>query len=183
MTEPWNANPYQRRPVDINAYAPPKRNGGGLWLIVIGAVLAGVVLAVIFFQPSVLPGAPAPSASAPASQSAGPGQPFVMPGDSSNHGRWEVVSHSWSDNGALVNVRVFADAGRITYSFVAFSNDGGTTVYEPQDGAPEPQIGSGRLSEGQSITGNLFIPMPRGPATLILTTEGGRQISALPISG
>ncbi|MFT3875325.1 MAG: hypothetical protein QM708_02695 [Propioniciclava sp.] len=185
MTQPWHNDPYQRRPLDINAYAPPKRGGGGLWFAVIGALLVGAVLAALFLRPAAAPSTAPASTPTPArtSEANGAGMPFVMPGDSSNQGRWEIVSHSWSDAGLIVNVRVTADAGRITYAFVAFSNDGGTTVHEPQAGAPEPQIGSGRLSAGQSITGNLFIPMPRGPATLILTTEGGRQISALAVSG
>ncbi len=185
MTQPWNADPYQRRPVDINAYAPPKRGGGGLWFFLVGAVLAGVVLAALFLQ---FPTAPAPSPTvtpnpAASDQPNGSGMPFVMPGDGTSEGRWEVLSHAWSDEGVRITVQVSADAGRVTYGFVAFSNDGSTTVYEPVAGAPEPQIGSGRLTAGQTIVGNLFIPMPRGPATLILTTEGGRQISALPVPG
>ncbi|MBK8462513.1 MAG: hypothetical protein IPL36_05655 [Nigerium sp.] len=185
MTQPWNADPYQRRPIDITAYAPPKRGGGGLWFLLVGAVLVGVVLAALFLRfPSMQ--APSPTATPTAAGTDEPvasGMPFVMPGDGKSEGRWEVLSHAWSDDGVLVTVRVSADAGRVTYGFVAFSNDGSTTVYEPVAGAPEPQIGSGRLVAGQTIAGNLFVPMPRGPATLILTTEGGRQISALPVPG
>ncbi len=185
MTPPWNADPYQRRPVDIDAYAPPKRGGGALWWVLIGAVVAGVVFVALFLRFTSAPGpsAAAPSAAAASDEPTGSGMPFVMPGDGTSEGRWEVLSHAWSDEGVRITVQVSADAGRVTYGFVAFSNDGSTTVHEPVDGAPEPQIGTGRLVAGQTITGNLFIPMAQGPATLILTTEGGRQISALPVPG
>lgn len=184
MTQQWQQDPYRRRPVDIDAYAPPKHRGGAWWMLVLGAVLLGVVAAALFLRPPA-PGpgtaTPPPTASQP-SESLGPGMPFTMPGSTQSHGRWEVLEHTWRSDGVVVRVRVTADSGRVTYGFVAFSNQG-TDVYEPESGAPSPEIGSGRLEVGQSVEGNIFIPMPRGDATLILTTEGGRQMSALPVSG
>lgn len=182
MSQPWPQDPYQRRPVDIDAYAPPRRGGGGWWLALVGAVLVGVVLAALLFRPA-LPGATAsPSPSPTATDRVGPGMPFTMPGSTQSHGRWEVLEHSWEDGGVTVRVRVTADGGRISYSFVAFSNSG-TEVYEPLPVAPDPQIGSGTLNAGQYVEGNLYLPLPRGDSTLILTTAQGRQMSALPIPG
>lgn len=181
MTQPWQ-DPYQRRPVDIDAYAPPKRGGGGWWIALVAVVLVGGVLAALFLRPAAPAPTPAPTPTPAASSDAsGPGMPFTLP-DQQSRGRWEVVSHTWSDSGLTARVRISSEAGRVTYAFVAFSNQG-TQVYEPETGAPDPEIGSGRLTSGETIEGNVFIPMPRGPATLILTTQAGRQVSALPISG
>lgn len=183
MSQPWQQDPYQRRPVDINAYAPPKGGGGGWWLALVGAVLVGVVLAALLIRP---PQAPQPSPDpvpTPTSTAArGSGMPFNMPGSTQSHGRWEVVQHTWQGDGVTVRVRVTADSGRISYAFLAFSNTG-TDVYEPLPDAPDPQIGSGSLDAGQSVEGNVFLPLPRADATLILTTAQGRQMSALPIPG
>ncbi|MBB1494420.1 hypothetical protein H5397_03700 [Propioniciclava sp. MC1683] len=183
MSQPWQQDPYQRRPVDINAYAPPKRGGGGWWLALVGIALVGVVLAALFLRPTPpAPSEPAPSPSASEAANAGPGMPFTMPGSTTSHGRWEVLDHSWDVDGVTLRVRVTADGGRVSYGFVAFSNVG-TEVYEPLPGAPDPEIGSGVLEAGQYVEGNLYIPLPRGDSTLILTTAQGRQMSALPIPG
>ncbi len=183
MSQPWQQDPYQRRPVDINAYAPPKRGGGGWWLVLVGAVLVGVVLAALLLRPPPA-GAPgeAPEPAPTAARSAGPGMPFSMPGSTQSHGRWEVLNHEWTGDGVVVRVRVTADGGRVSYGFVAFA-DTGTEVYEPLPDAPEPQIGSGSLSAGQSVEGHLLLPLPKGDSTLILTTAQGRQMSALKIPG
>lgn len=183
MTQPWQPDPYQRRPVDINAYAPPRSGGGGWWLLLLGGALIGLVVSALFLRPPPAAPEPSPSPSQGApSEASGPGMPFTMPGAPNSTGRWEVVSHSWVADGLVVRVRVTADAGRVTYGFVAFSN-AGTEVYEPEAGAPSPEIGTGRLAVGQSVEGNVFLPMPRGDATLILTNEAGRQMSALPVPG
>lgn len=181
MTQ-WQQDPYQRRPVDIDAYAPPRRSGGTWWFGVIGVVLVAVVLTAVLWRPplaATVPGS-TPAATAPAAEPAGPGMPFTMPGSTVSHGRWEITGHAWTDQGVVVKVKVTADAGRISYGFVAFSNSG-TDVYEPVPGAPTPEIGSGSLAAGQSIEGHLLLALPRGASTLILTTAQGRQVSALPI--
>ena len=182
MTQPWQQDPYQRRPVDIDAYAPPRRGGGTWGLVAVGVVLVAVVLAALFWRPGNTSASPAatPSATTAAGEQAGPGMPFTMPGSTVSHGRWEVTSHTWTDDGVIVRVKVTADGGRISYGFVAFSNQG-TQVYQPGPGAPDPEIGSGSLAAGQSIEGHLFLPLPHEASTLILTTAQGRQVSALPI--
>ena len=183
MTQPWQQDPYQRRPVDIGAYAPPKRSGGGWWFALIGLVAVGAVLAALFLRPPApRTDPPSPPATTPATEAAGPGMPFTMPGSTQSHGRWEMTGHTWTSDGVIIRVRVTADSGRVSYGFVAFSN-AGTDVYEPGPGAPDPEIGSGSLTAGQSIEGHLFLPLPQGEATLILTTAQGRQMSALPIPG
>ncbi|HHU39103.1 MAG TPA: hypothetical protein GXZ45_07490 [Propionibacterium sp.] len=183
MSQPRQRDPYQRRPVDIDAYAPPKRGGGGWWLALVGIALVGVVLAALFLRPALPRATPADTPSPPpTAEPSLPGMPFTMPGSTLSHGRWEVLEHAWDDEGVTVRVRVTADSGRVSYGFVAFSNTG-VDVYEPQPTAPDPQIGSGSLDAGQDVEGNLYLPLPRGDATLILTTSLGRQMSALPIPG
>lgn len=184
--QPWpqQAPGYEQRPVDINAYAPPKRPGGGMWFIVAALLLAACVAAALLLRPAATPG-PESSASARPSVShtaAGPGMPFTMPNATDNTGRWEVVSTQWRSDGLVAHVRIHADTGLITYGFAAFSNNG-TTVYNPETGAPSPELGAGTLPAGRTVEGNVFIPMPRGDSTLILTTQSGRQMSALPIKG
>ncbi len=182
MTQPWQQNPYERRPVDINAYAPPKRPGGTGWFIALAVVVVAAVLAVVFLRPQPAP-APQPTA-APSSQptASGPGMPFSLPNTTGNEGRWQILDQSWDGDQLTVKVRIDVDKGTISYGFVAFSNSG-VDVYDPVDGAPAPQLDTGRLSAGESVEGYVRLEIPRGPATLILTTSAGRQISALPISG
>lgn len=181
MSQPWQQDPYQRRPVDIDAYSPPTRRGGAWWLVLVGVALVGVVLAALFIRPNA-PAGPVETSPTPVVTAAGPGMPFNMPGSSVSHGRWDVVDHTWDDEGVTLRVRVVADGGRISYAFVAFSNTG-TEIYEPLPHELDPEIGSGTLDEGQSIEGYLYLPLPRGDATLILTSAQGRQMSALPIPG
>ena len=56
-------------------------------------------------------------------------------------------------------------------------------VVEPTPGPKTPRLTRGTMQATTSTTGYVFLPLDRGPATLILTTSGGRQISALPIAG
>lgn len=183
MTQPWQQNPYQRRPVDINAYAPPKRPGGAGWFIGLGVAVLAIVLAVVFLRPSAPSPVPVPSPSQSSATSAsGPGMPFTAPGVSGNEGRWEVLEQRWNGDELILRVKVSADKGTISYGFVAFSN-AGTSVYKPVPGGPQPELSTGRLSAGGSAEGYVMIDMPKGPATLILTTQAGNQISALPING
>ena len=73
-----------------------------------------------------------------------------------------------------------ADVAIKAYRAVA---NNGSEVYDPTPGGPTPELDTGRLNAGKSAEGYVRIEMPQGPATLILTTQAGRQMSALPISG
>lgn len=182
MSQHWQ-DPYGRRPVDINAYAPPRRTAGWVWFLLAGAVALGVVLAALFMRPTATVPTPSPTPSPTAgATSAAPGMPFTMPHDTASQGRWEIIERTWEGNAVILRVRVTCDTGNVSYGFVAFSN-AGTEVYEPVTGAPDPEIGMGYLRGGESIEGYLRIAMPHGPATLILTTAMGTQMSALPIAG
>lgn len=182
MTQQWpQQDPYQRRPVDINAYAPPKNPNGTRWVIAVAVVVVAAVLAFVFIRPNSDAPAPSPTPSAP-EQTAGPGMPFSLPGATASAGRWEVLSRTWDGDAVVARVKITADRGDITYGFVMFSN-AGTTVYDPTPGAPAPALDTGTLSAGQTTTGYVRFEIPRGDATLILTTKAGRQMSALPISG
>ena len=85
------------------------------------------------------------------------------------------------DGDAVVaRVKITADRGDITYGFVMFSN-AGTTVYDPTPGAPAPALDTGNLSAGQTTTGYVRFEIPRGDATLILTTAAA-TLGAVPPS-
>lgn len=181
MTQPWQQDPYQRRPVDISAYAPPKRPGGMGWFIALGVALVAVVIGLLTIRPQ-LPEPAATPAPQPTATSTGPGMPFAAPGFGGGEGRWEILQHTWAGDEVTLRVRITADKGNISYGFLAFFNtdmNGGS--YEPVPGAPSPSLDTGILSSGQTAEGYIRFDLPRGPGTLILTTAGGRQMSALPI--
>ena len=180
MTQ-WQ-DPYGRRPVDINAYAPPKRSGAALWFVLAAVVLAGIVLAVIFMRPAAPDPAASPKPSVTSAEPSGPGMPFTMPDSQRSSGRWEILSQEWTGGGLLLEVQVHADVGTVSYAFVAFLNST-SGVYEPTEPPLGPPLDRGTLVAGQSESGYVFLPMPRGDTTVILTTRAGQQMSALPITG
>jgi len=124
--------------------------------------------------------APSPSASPTATPRA-PGLPFLSP-DERFSGRWEIVDHRWTDSGLEVEITLAADRGPVNYSFVAFNNDG-VDATEASGGSQQPQFSGQPIPSGQTESGWLFFPLERGPATIILATSGGNQMSALPVSG
>lgn len=179
MTQPI-PDPYQRRPVDISAYAPPPRRSGAIWFALVGLIAVGAVIAALVLKPWNPP-TPSPTPTpTTGTTSALPGQPFTMPDDPSSTGRWGITSTSWNGDSVTVDVWVESDAGNVSYGFVAFSN-AGTVVYDPTTGAPSPTITWGDLTPGQRAEGNLRFEMPAGDATLVLTTSAGNQVSALAI--
>lgn len=151
---------------------------------IIGALVLVTVVTVGFLWPRMTASAPTPTAAPTASRapdSAKPGLPFTMPSNADATGRWQVVSREWSDSGVLLNVRVDCDTATCSYGFMAFSNTGASSV-DPTASPRKPELTTGTLRAGESATGYVFLPLPRGAAMLILTTSGGRQISALPIT-
>ena len=151
-----------------------------MWIVVAAAVLVGVLIAGMLLQSTPLPTA-TPTSAAPAPVSQGPGLPFTMPSNASSTGRWEVLSQEWSARGVTLRVRVSCDTGTVTYGFKAFPNSG-MDVVDPSPGSRTPALSTGTLRPGETASGYIFLELPRGAATLILTTSAGRQISALPIT-
>lgn len=154
-----------------------------MWLVLGSVLLAGIVLAVVALRPAPTSASdtstPTPR---PTLASTGPGLPFTMPGDSGASGRWEVLTEQWTSEGVQLQVRISCDSRTISYGFIAFSN-ASAEVYEPEPAGRRPELTTGTLHAGESVTGWLFLPLPPGDATLILTTSAGNQISALPIDG
>lgn len=165
---------------DIGRYAPPKPRGPVVAAVVGAVVLVAVLVAGFFLQGQSVAPAPTPNATAQGTSGL-PGQPFIMPNNSAATGRWQVLSREWTDTGVLVQVRVSCDSETCSYGFTSFSNTGSTSV-DPITSPRQPQLTRGTLQAGQSTTGWVFLPLPRGAATLILLTSAGRQISALPIA-
>lgn len=167
---------------DITRYAPPKQRGPVLAAVAGLVVLVAVVAVGLFLQrPAPVPGpTPTPTASTP-DRSNLPGQRFTMPSNADATGRWQVLSQEWTSEGVLVQVRVDCDTETCSYGFTSFPNTGATSV-NPVASPRRPELNRGILRAGENATGYVFLPLPRGAATLILTTSAGRQISALPIS-
>lgn len=179
---PTGQAPLGQQPLpadDIGRYAPPRQTGPILAVVAGVLVLVAVVVAGLALQNPLVP-APTPTATPTAGASALPGHPFQMPNNARATGRWEVLGREWLDEGVLVQVRVACDTDVCSYGFTSFSNQGNSSV-DPAPSPRQPQIGRGSLQAGQSASGYLFLPLPRGAATLILTTSAGRQVSALPI--
>lgn len=169
------------RSVNIDEFAPPRSR---LPLLVTLVVL--VVAALIWGATLLRPVTPTATASPSASQSASPrpsapGLPFVSP-DERYAGRWEIVEHRWTDSGLEVEITLAADRGPVNYSFVAFNN-AGVEATEAMAGSGQPQFSGQPIQTGQTESGWLFFPLERGPATIILATAGGNQMSALAVSG
>ncbi|MFZ1412832.1 MAG: hypothetical protein WAS07_15385 [Micropruina sp.] len=164
--------------VHIDAFAAPKNHTPLLVTIAALVALALVIVGgiVINAQPR-----PAPTVSATPTRVSSPdnlpGLPFTSP-DGRVSGRWEVLSSRWDSEGVTVQVRVHAVDGTVTYSFMAFANQG-ATVHDPVPGSSRPELGTGQIAEGDTAIGYLYFEVPREDMTLILATGTGRQMSAL----
>lgn len=180
-TTPLGQQGYAR--VDIDSYKPPRPRGPIIGVAIAAVVLVAVVLWGILGQggtpaPQTTP-TPTPTA-APASTL--PGMPFTMPGRTSDFGRWQVVEQEWTNDGLELRIQVWADGGTISYDFAAFENNGTRTI----DAAPStrsPELRAGVLRSPASADGYVLLPVTRGDTTVILTTSGGRAVSALPVKG
>lgn len=169
-------------PADIQQFAPRRNTGALLWMLVVGLAGIGIILGGLyarFVAPSPNPMAtPTPTTSV----QSGPGLPFQMPNDPSSNGRWEILSEVRENNGVSLQIRVYADSGQVSYAFASFPNNGEGVVM-PDVGTRTPEIDRGYLSAGETVTGWVFLPLPPGEATILLTTSAGQQISALGIKG
>lgn len=169
------------RSVKIDEFAPPRSR---LPLVVTLVVL--LVAGLIWGATLLRPAAPTPAASATPTPKAGattapPGLPFVA-ADEQLAGRWQIVEQRWTDSGLEVEIMVAVDRGPFDYSFLAFENSS-VEATSPQPGSESPQFSGQPIGTGQQESGWLFFPLERGPATIILSTSGGSQMSALAVSG
>ncbi len=160
----------------IAEFAPPRSRAP--WFIGIGVLLAAVLIVVTATLPASWPGPPAPSPTpTPSPTETLGGQPFTTT-DGRVTGRWQVVERRWDDTGVEVMVRVAVDRGTLTFAFLAFSNDAVEVLY-PSPAGDQTDFGSLPITAGEESAGRLYFATPRADLTLILTTEVGRQISAL----
>ena len=190
MTQPWNPNqpvgaPRPQR-VDIESYRPPRSGGPVLWavgavVVLIGVVVAGLLSGSFERDPAPSP-TPTTTAARPGASAEPAGRPVTMPGHPAAPGRGQIVETQWYPDGVLLQVRVAAVRGRISYGFMAFARDG-EDIVEPVASPRTPELTTGEVRGGDAVTGYIFLPLPRGDGMLILTTSAGLQISALDISG
>lgn len=167
------------RSVKIDEFAPP-RSRLPLLITLIVLLVAGLIWGATLLRP--VAAVPAASASATPSQTpTASGLPFLTP-DERYSGRWEILEHRWTDSGLEVEIRISVDRGPFSYSFLAFENSG-VDATSPDPGSQPPQFSGLPIATGAQESGWLFFPLDRGPATIILATAGGNQMSALPVSG
>lgn len=166
--------------VSIEEFAPP-RSRLPLVIVLVALLVAGLIWAGTALRPSQ-PAVPSarPTAS-PSASPAGSGLPFVSP-DERFGGRWEILAHQWSDAGVDVQIRISAERGPVSYSFIAFgNNDVQATDSEP--GYQQPHFSNRPIDSGQEEVGWVFFRLERGASTIILATAAGNQMSALPLAG
>lgn len=167
--------------VKIDEFAPP-RSRLPLLIALIAVVLAGLIWAgTSLAAPQSGPSASTSPSDRPTATASGAGLPFVTP-DELHTGRWEILRQQWNDSGLEVEIRVMADNGPITYSFMAFGNDD-VQATSAQPGSQSPQFSGMPIQSGSQETGWLFFPLQRGASTIILLTGDQHQMSALPVSG
>lgn len=170
------------QPVDIRQYGPRRSPEALLWVLVVALTGVGIILGGLYARFGAAP-QPTPTPSAPTHTApAGPGLPFEMPNDPRSTGRWEIIDQVWENGGVSLQIRIYADTGNISYGFAAFPNKGEQS-FVPLPGTRMPELDSGALSAGESVTGWVFLPLPRGDATILLTSSRGMQMSALGIKG
>lgn len=166
-------------PVSIDQFRPPP-NRTPLLITVVALITLLVVIAGGIYVRS-LPLQEASPSPTPGRTSAGPGQPFTTP-DGRQSGRWEILQSTWTDEGLLLQLRLYTDDENITYSFLAFAN-ATTEVVAPSHSPESPDVRTGTITKTQPVTGYVFFPLPKGDATIILANGAGRQMSALPVKG
>ncbi len=170
------------QPTDIRQFAPRRNTEALLWTLVVSLIGIGIVLGGLYARFGAPAPEPAPEPTPTQSVPAGPGLPFEMPQDPANNGRWEILDEVWENDGVSLQISVSADSGQISYGFAAFSNNGQESVL-PEPGTRDPELDRGNLSAGETVTGWIFLPLPREDATILLTTAQGWQISALGVKG
>lgn len=164
--------------VSIDQFRPPPNRTPMLITIAALVTLALVIAGGLYLRSQ--PSQPRPSPTTSQTTPAGPGQPFTTP--SGQPGRWQILEQQWTDEGLQLQLRIYSDQGPISFSFMAFTN-ASTQIVDPVSSPLSPDIRTGTASPNKPVTGYVFLPMPKGDATIILATGTGRQMSALPVKG
>ena len=168
--------PFGQRPTTspvVPDFEPPRKP---VWPWVVGIIGAVAVLLIVLV---VQPAQPEPEASEQPPASAFPSPSITgnaIPYDGNGMGVFEITSHRWTSDGLHLEYSITAEKERRRFSFFVFTNESRDS-YAP-DGEPVVEV-----SPDAPATGTLEVRMPRGDATLVLTTANGRAITALPIPG
>lgn len=155
---------------------PPRKPA---WPIMLGALLVTVVgLGLLIYLPGRTATGPTARPAASQAISLSPSAPSgnVLPFDKLGGGEFEVLRHNWTAAGLEVDYRISVNQGTHELTMYAFLNSTREGYYEDRATIIRPR-------EGNPATGRIFIEMPRGDTTLVLSTESGTPITALPIPG
>lgn len=167
------------RSVKIDEFAPP-RSRLPLIIVLVAVLTAALIWAGTTLRPT-FPATGANPSPSPTATSTAAGLPFITP-DGRYSGRWQILQHQWTDWGLEVEIRIAAEKGPISYSFMAFDNTS-VEATQPDVGSQAPRFTGLPIKTGREETGWLFFPLERGPSTIILATAAGNQMSALAVPG
>lgn len=168
--QPFGAQPAAPQLPDLE---PP---GKPVWPWIVG--ILGVVAALLLFlvfQPEGTQEPPPeqpPATAFPSPSTTGNALPY----EGNGTGVFTIVDYRWTSSGIEIDYEVTADDEPARFAFFAFLND--TRESFVPDGDPTIEA-----APGSPATGTVTIPMPRGDASVVLTTASGRAITALPVKG
>jgi len=167
----------------------PPRDNKPLWIvgIVVGVILLVVATSTLVAWRSDLrqQNNPSPTPTIPTAlpTPSGNGIDFVSSGEGS--GRLEITGAEWTTTGLQVKLRMSVTDGEVQYglyNFQAFDELGNLYDSSIQE-VPEPALGEGYLTEGQTTEGWLGFQVTRQDVTLLLISEYGKAITAYKIDG
>lgn len=168
--QPFGQQPQQPQHEDLE---PPRRP---IWPWILGVLgVVAALLIVLVVQPSTPE--PQPTDLPPASRFPSPSTTGnALPYEGNGTGTFEITAERWDADGVDIDYRITTDDGSRRFAFFVFINDSRES-YVP-DGDPTIQV-----SDTMPAEGTIHVQMPRGAATLVLTTTTGRAITALPLKG
>ena len=101
--------------------------------------------------------------------------PSRIPFEGNGNGTFEVISHEWTSQGLEVTLRVTLDKGRAGFSLSAYNNDSMRYV-------GSENISTFTVDSAHPWQQTVLFATPQGDSTIVLHTQDGYALTALPIS-
>lgn len=170
-----------RAPFNAQSAAPtpeidvPKKP---VWPIGVAVILATVIgLGLLIYLPGQKPAEPSaqpPASSTVASSPKPTGN--ALPFDKFGGGIFEIIQHSWVEDGLELEYRITLNEGTNSFRIIAYLDETRESYLSNED---ETIF----VDSASPATGKLRIAMPRGDSTIILSSNTGRPVTALAVSG